>query len=138
MPTARILVMDDEQAILNLAREFLQMMGHQVDTAIEGAAAVSKYREAMNAGRPFDLVIMDLTVPEGMNGVDTMARLLEMDPDVSVVVSSGYADDPVISNLSSYGFQGVVLKPWPMDELRCVVEGIIKQRAKTRPNKQRG
>jgi two-component system, cell cycle sensor histidine kinase and response regulator CckA len=124
---ARILVMDDEQAIRQLAKRMLASSRYEVETATNGAEAIQLYDAARQEGRPFDAVVLDLTVQGGMGGKETIRRLLEKDPSVRAVVSSGYSMDPVMANFREFGFQGVVAKPYQMESflntLRAVLEG---------------
>ncbi len=122
----RILVMDDEDFIRELASVMLDKMGYEVTTAQDGQAAVNRYKEAMAAGHPFDAVILDLTVPGGMGGKETMRRLLSLDPNVRAVVSSGYSNDPVMANHAAYGFCGAVKKPYLVQELSQLLNVVVK------------
>jgi two-component system cell cycle sensor histidine kinase/response regulator CckA len=90
----RILVMDDEELIRKLAKELLMELGYEVSLAREGSEAIDIYKQAMSDTRPFDLVIMDLTIPGGLGGKQTISALLEIDPHVKTIVSSGYSNDP--------------------------------------------
>jgi PAS domain S-box-containing protein len=121
----RILVMDDEEMIRELATEMLRSMGYEVETAREGAEALDRYVAARTAGNPFNVVIMDLTVPEGMGGKEMMRRLRELDPQAKAIVSSGYSLDPVMANFQEYGFSGVIPKPYVMEELARVLTEVI-------------
>jgi PAS domain S-box-containing protein len=121
----RVLIMDDERAILDLARESLGRFGYDVDTAVHGAEAIEKFQSAATGGRPFEAIIMDLTVPGGMGGKEAMKRLLEIDPKVRAIVSSGYSHDPVMANYKQFGFAGVVEKPYQIDVLAKAIAGII-------------
>ncbi len=117
----RVLVMDDEVALLALARRVLDPWGCHVEVAPEGAAAVTLFRAAQAAGTPFDVVVLDLTVPGGLGGVATLARLRELDARVWAVVSSGYSQDGVLADPAAHGFQGVLPKPWSAEGLRRVI-----------------
>ncbi len=119
----RILVMDDEHAIRVLAEKILTRSGFSVATAPGGQEAVEIYKQAMDAGTPFDLVIMDLTIPGGIGGKEAIKSLMAIDPQVKSIVSSGYADDPVMANHAEYGFKGIVAKPYTKSEL---LEAILK------------
>jgi two-component system, cell cycle sensor histidine kinase and response regulator CckA len=121
----RILVMDDQQPIRELAREMLSGCGYEVALAADGAQAVALYRRAREAGQPFDVVILDLTVPGGMGGKEAMSELLALDPQVNAIVSSGFANDPIMADFQRHGFSGVVPKPYRMRELLEVVQGVI-------------
>jgi CheY-like chemotaxis protein len=113
----RILVMDDEAMIRKLAGELLSYLGYEVDFALDGAEAIKRYKEAMSAKKPFDAVILDLTVKGGMGGKETIKKLTKIDPHVVAIVSSGYCNDPGITDFGQYGFSGVVTKPYTMSEL---------------------
>jgi PAS domain S-box-containing protein len=123
--SGRILVMDDELAIRDVARASLARLGYEVDTAEHGNEAVEKYQSAKLEGRPYHAVIMDLTVPGGMGGKETVKRLLEIDPKVQAIVSSGYSHDPVMSKYQEFGFAGVVEKPYKIDALAKTLAAIV-------------
>jgi CheY-like chemotaxis protein/anti-sigma regulatory factor (Ser/Thr protein kinase) len=112
----KILVMDDEAMIRQLAGNMLKHLGYDVDFAKEGVETVRKYQAAMDTSAPFDAVILDLTIKGGMGGRETMQQLKAIDPAVKAVVSSGYSDDPVIANYEQYGFCEAVGKPYEMVE----------------------
>jgi PAS domain S-box-containing protein len=120
----KLLVMDDEPILQELAKRTLQRLGHQIEIARHGQEAIQLYEAAFNAGQPFDLVLLDLTIPGGMGGKQTIARLLELDPQVKAVVCSGYSSDPIMSNYREHGFVDVLLKPYRMEELRKVLERV--------------
>jgi PAS domain S-box-containing protein len=112
----RVLVMDDENRVLEVAVEMLGILGYEVTTTRDGRKALQLYTTAM-ASKPYDFVILDLTVPGGMGGEDTIRKLLELDPDVRALVSSGYANDPIMAEYSRYGFCGVIPKPYTIENL---------------------
>ena len=124
----RILLIDDEQSIRRAAREILQRLGYEVEAAPEGRAGLDLYRRARDSGRPFDAVIVDLTVPGGMGGRETIRELLRLDPEARGIVSSGYSNDPVMSSYAEYGFRGVVAKPYSMADLATVLERVLADR----------
>jgi len=113
----RILVMDDEAMIRKLAGELLTYLGYEVDFAMDGTEAVKRYKQAMTSKKPFDAVILDLTVKGGMGGKEAIQKLTKIDPHVIGIVSSGYCNDPGITDYGRYGFSGVVAKPYTMGEL---------------------
>ena len=126
----RVLVMDDEETILTTMRDILTRLGYEVTFAREGAEVVELYRNAMGErGTPFDVVIMDLTIAGGMGGKDAVKKLLEIDPRVKAIVSSGYPKDPVMSEYRQYGFSGVVAKPFRIRELSEVVYRVMNDPA---------
>jgi PAS domain S-box-containing protein len=122
----RILVMDDEDYIRELALSMLTKLGYEVVVAEDGQTAVDLYRKAFDRGRPYDAVILDLTVPGGMGGQETIARLIEIDKDVRAIVSSGYSNDPVIANYTQYGFHGAVQKPYLVQEMSQLLKLVLK------------
>jgi CheY-like chemotaxis protein len=113
----RILVMDDEAMIRKLAGELLGYLGYDVDFALDGAEAIQRYKEAMDSKKPFDAVILDLTVKGGMGGKETIQKLVKIDPQIVAILSSGYCNDPGITDFGRYGFRGVVTKPYTISEL---------------------
>lgn len=108
----RVLVMDDDEMVRSVAGKILTHLGYEADFAADGEEALTLYATAHNAGRPFDVVIMDLTIPGGLGGKEAIRRLLDMDPEARAIVSSGYADDPILTNYQEYGFKGVIRKPY--------------------------
>lgn len=118
---SRILVMDDEQIILDVVVEMLEFLGHEVEKAHDGAEAVQAYQRAMADGRRFDIVMLDLTVPGGMGGKEAVKQLLQLDPEVKAIVSSGYASDTTVSDFRSFGFSGVLSKPYTLQDIEKVV-----------------
>ncbi len=123
--TARILVMDDEEIIRNMSSELICALGHDVEVAKHGQEALEKYQEAIAAGKPFDIVILDLTVRGGMGGSETIQKLLEIDPMVKAIVSSGYSDDAATSNYEKQGFKAFLKKPYNVITLREVLDKIL-------------
>ncbi len=122
----RILVMDDEELVLDVIKGMLSMLGYKVEVARDGEGAVKLYEAARAKGEPFDVVILDLTVPGGMGGKETMQRLLKIDPDVKAIVSSGYSHDPIMSNYKKYGFKAVIAKPYGINELTEVLSKVFE------------
>jgi len=121
----KILVMDDEVVVREAVTSLLQYLGYEVDTAKEGQEAIEMFELSRKIGRPYDVVIMDLTVPGGMGGKDAVVKIRELDPSAKVIVSSGYYTDPVLANFKAYGFDGVVPKPYQVEELGTVVKEVL-------------
>jgi len=121
----KILIMDDEECIRELLDAMLSYLGYQTDSAGEGAEAVARYAKAKQAGQPYAAVIMDLTIPGGMGGKEAVIKLLEIDPAVKTIVSSGYSNDPVMADYRKYGFSGVVTKPFDTEQLSRVLHEVI-------------
>lgn len=113
----RVLLMDDEASIRKVGGELLKRLGYEVDVAENGEEALDRCAQAVRAGAPYHLVILDLTVPGGMGGKECMQRLKAIDPHVKGIVSSGYSSDPVMAEYQKYGFDGVVAKPYQLREL---------------------
>ncbi len=112
----KVLIMDDEALLLDVAAEMLEVLGYEVTTALNGIKALEEYKAAM-ATKPYDFVILDLTVPGGMGGEETISKLLELNPKVKALVSSGYANDPIMAEYSRFGFRGVIPKPYTIENL---------------------
>ncbi len=122
----RVLVMDDEELVRNVAGEMLKTIGYEVEFAKDGFEAIEKYRKAKEREKVFDCVILDLTVPGGMGGKELIKKLVKIDPGVRAIVSSGYSNDPIMSNYREYGFSGVVPKPYEIQELSNVLHEVVK------------
>jgi len=115
----RLLVMDDEKIVREVVKCTLNHMGYNnVDFAVDGEEVLSLYRKSFEAGNPYSLVILDLTVPGGMGGEETMKELLKMNPKINAIVSSGYSNEPVMSEYRKYGFKGAITKPYTIDQLQ--------------------
>ncbi len=126
--TGRILVMDDEEMIRNLAGNILKRLGYEPAFAQNGEEAIALYQEALSSGTPFDAVILDLTVKGGLGGKETIQRLVAIDPAVRGIVSSGYAHDPGVTNYRDYGFCAVVAKPYRIKEISDQLERLLGKR----------
>ena len=123
----RILLMDDDHAILSTIGPLLRRRGYTVVTAEDGAGAIERYREATASGVPFDAVVMDLTVPGGMGGLEATRQILALDPGARVIVSSGYSDAPVMADHRRYGFADVLPKPYRIEELVWMLRGLMEE-----------
>jgi CheY-like chemotaxis protein len=122
----RILIMDDEESVRQIAGKIVQALGYDVAFACEGQEAVERWRQARTAGQPFDLVIMDLTIPGGRGGREAIRELLALDPAAKAVVSSGYCQDPVMANHRKYGFVDVLAKPYSVADMGRVLATILR------------
>jgi CheY-like chemotaxis protein len=123
----RVLVMDDEQAIRDVARAMLRRLGYDVECVANGTDAIQLYREAMEHGKRYDVVLLDLTIPDGLGGLETAAMLREGDPEVVTVVSSGYSVDPIMADHLQHGFAGVLPKPYRLDEMAQVMDRVRRR-----------
>jgi CheY-like chemotaxis protein len=123
--TGRVLVVDDEEAIRALVDFTLGHLGYQVMQAESALEGVNIYRQKFEAGERFDLVILDLTLPGGMGGKEALKKLIEIDPTVNAIVSSGYATDATMSRYQDFGFRGVIAKPYEAAELGKIVYDTI-------------
>jgi CheY-like chemotaxis protein len=116
-PKGRFLLLDDEEIVRDVLREMLVVLGCEADEATDGRECIALYKKALKEGRPYHGVIMDLTIPGGMGGQETLVKLHQLDPQVKAIVSSGYANDPIMANYQEYGFCGVVPKPYKVEDL---------------------
>jgi PAS domain S-box-containing protein len=123
--TGRILIMDDEPSILDVAGKLINALGHRVEFASQGKEAIEKYRDARQSGQPFDIVILDLTIRGGMGGAETLQKLSEIDPDVKAVVSSGYSSDMVIADYRAHGFKAYLKKPYNIENLQEILNMLL-------------
>ena len=124
----RILLMDDDLMVLDIASRMLDHLGYYTSTAKDGDGAVKLYKQEFKSEHPFDLVILDLTVPCGIGGAKTIPELIKIDPKVKAIVSSGYSNDPVMANYEDYGFCGVVQKPYTKGELSEILNKVFEER----------
>jgi len=124
--TGRVLFMDDEEPIRQMAEMLLQRLGFETTIVPDGAAVVRAFTQAQVDGRRYDLVVMDLTVPGGMGGKEAMEILLKLDPQVKAIVSSGYSSDPVMANYRAYGFRGRAAKPYRVSDLAKALRRVLE------------
>ena len=123
--SGHVLVMDDQEIVRNVAAAMLDSCGYTFDFAVDGKEAIEKYISAAKSGNPFDIVIMDLTIPGGMGGKEAVKELLAIDPEAKIIVSSGYSTDPVMANYTDYGFRGRLIKPFQMKDLKKELSRIM-------------
>jgi PAS domain S-box-containing protein len=121
----KILVMDDEEILRNLAGELLTGFGYEVQAARNGEEAIELYEKALSEGNGFHAVIMDLTIPGGMGGRETIKKLIEIDPAAKAIVCSGYSNDPIMADYLCYGFKGVVNKPYRAQDLVKEIDRVL-------------
>ncbi len=121
----RILLLDDEDIVLDVLQEMLTFLGCETDEAKDGEQAIALYQKALKKGRPYSGVIMDLTIPGGLGGRETLSKLKQIDPEVKAIVSSGYANDPIMTKFKEHGFCGVVPKPYKVEDLSQALTAIF-------------
>ncbi len=119
----RVLVMDDEPVVRQVATDMLASLGCDVETCCDGAEAVSRHKEARAAGRPFAAIVLDLTVPGGPGGARAAEELRRVDPDVRLIASSGYTEDALMAGFRGHGFDAVLPKPYSLEQLREALVG---------------
>ena len=124
----KILLMDDEQIILDVTQEVLKFLKYDVVFARDGLAAIDLYKKEKTSGEPFDIVILDLSVPTGMGGKETIEHLRKFDPAIKAIISSGYCNDPVVENFSQYGFSGRLTKPYKISDLKNLLEELMRNK----------
>ena len=124
-PSARIMVMDDEDLVKKVVKSQLEYLGHEVLFVADGLEAVGRYRERMGTDEKIDCIIMDLTIPGGIGGREAVQDILAIDPDARVIVASGYFNDPVMANYREYGFMAAVSKPFNLDELQRAIASVL-------------
>ncbi|MBN2810224.1 MAG: response regulator [Deltaproteobacteria bacterium] len=128
MSGGRVLVMDDDVIVCETTAELLSFVGYNVTTAADGREAIKLYQEARHRNQPIDIVILDLTVPGGMGGEETIRELRKLDADVVAVATSGYCNNPVMANYSDYGFKGVLPKPCKLEMMQQVIAELLSAR----------
>ncbi len=122
-----VLVMDDAQNVRDMIVKMLQKLGFKTGIACNGEEAIEKYQSAMQSESPYQLIIMDLAVVGGMGGQQAVQKLLEIDPHLKAIVSSGHAYDPVVSEYSKHGFKGAIVKPYTLAEINREIQRVISQ-----------
>lgn len=128
--TGSILLMDDEEPILDVMEKLLIRKGFAVSTVRDGKEAVSMYKRSFETGKRFDVVVMDLTIPGGMGGKEAIQELKALDPNVVAVASSGFSNDPIMSDPAAYGFSAILPKPYNIRDLIELVRSLILQNRK--------
>ncbi|MPY86710.1 MAG: PAS domain S-box protein [Luteitalea sp.] len=122
----RILVMDDERMISDVTGAMLRALGYESEAVSDGRQALERYRAAQQASQPFSAVIMDLTIPGGMGGVEAVGHLRELDPQARVLVVSGYADSGVLADYAQHGFDALLPKPFSLRDLALALSSLLK------------
>ena len=123
--TGRVLFMDDDEHICNLTASMLQSLDYKFDIAKRGEDAIALYKRYLNIGRPYDAVIMDLTVVGGMGGEEAFIALHDLDPDIRAIVSSGYDNEDMAKQYLDMGFCGYLTKPYRVTDLGKVLKTVL-------------
>ncbi len=121
----KILVLEDEEIVRDVLVNMLSKIGYEVTAVIDGVEAVELYKKTKDTTDPYDVVIMDLTIPGGMGGQEALGKLLEIDPGTKAIASSGYSDGSVMVDFRKHGFSGFVAKPYNIQELSTLVHELI-------------
>ena len=121
----RILLMDDEGMVRDIAGVMIRSLGHEVELVEDGEKAIDTYRESIKSGRPFDIAILDLTVRGGKGAAEAMTVLLQIDPHIKAIVSSGYGDSSVISEFEKKGFKASLKKPYDIVSLNSTLNSLL-------------
>lgn len=122
----RILFMDDEEMLRDVVSSMLELLGYEVTVAANGDEAVRFYKQELAAGNVFDIVILDLTIPGGMGGRETIRELISIDPSVRAIVASGYSNDPVMAEYKKFGFKGTIIKPFDTENLKKTLDAVVQ------------
>lgn len=133
----RILVMDDEASVREVLSHMLLRLGYEPVCVPDGGQALEVYQQALKSQEKFAAVILDLTVPGGLGGKETMQLLRQLDPQIRAIVSSGYGDDPIMARCADFGFQGVIAKPYKITDLSRVLHTVLNQNPTHRPRPQK-
>ncbi len=132
MGSGKILVMDDEEIVRGVTGVMLDSLGYIVEFAQDGSEAIALYKKSLESGEPFDAVLMDLTIPGGMGGKEAIAQLREVDPAIQAIVSSGYANNPIMANYRQYGFAAVISKPYKIESLSRTLYDLLQGETRVR------
>jgi CheY-like chemotaxis protein len=124
---ARILVMDDAQVVISALRENLPELGYEIEFAINGDQAISLYKKELYSGNRFDIVLIDLNIAKGLGGEETIKKLIEIDPKVQAIVSSGYPTEAAMLKPEKFGFRAAIDKPYRMEELNELLNKVMKK-----------
>ena len=123
----RILVMDDERSIRRMVEDALTQFGYEVTAAPDGQAAIDLFSQALTSGKTYDAILLDLTIPGAMGGKEALQHLRKLDPHVKAIVTSGYSDDPIMSDFRAFGFQDILVKPYKIVDLAKSLESLCAQ-----------
>ncbi|MBI4849465.1 MAG: PAS domain S-box protein [Nitrospirae bacterium] len=122
----KILLMEDDKIIQKSVARIVKQLGYEVEVADDGDEAIELYKKAGESAKPFDVVMMDLTIRGGMGGKEAIKILFDIDPDVKAIVSSGYSNDPIMADFKQYGFKGILTKPFEIEELSALLHRVME------------
>jgi len=125
LPGGRVLIMDDDELVQEILSNMLTHLGFEVSIAADGREALQRFKRAKQANTPFLFIIMDITIPGGMGGKETIKRLRRINKEIPVLASSGYSNDPIMSQFKRYGFNGAIEKPYELGALRHILEKLL-------------
>jgi len=125
-PSLKVLLLDDEPSIRMVIPRWLQQMGCLVTACADGCQTIEAYKQSMEAGNPFDILLLDLTIPGGIGGKEVLREILSMNPTAKAIISSGYAKDPIMANHALHGFKDVLDKPYTKDQLQKVLAKVME------------
>jgi CheY-like chemotaxis protein len=113
----RVLVMDDDAFVRGVIRGMLAEAGYDIRVSKNGVEAIGYFKEAKDLGRPFDTVILNLHIPSGMGGDETMGFLRDLDPQVSAILLTADINHPAVAHYETLGFKTAIIKPFTRDDL---------------------
>ena len=117
----RILVLDDNEMIRDVTKEMLEQLGHKVDGFFDGDDAIQAYRKNLDQGIPYDIMFLDLTIPNSLGGEEVLAEIHSFDETAKAIVTSGYSNNDIISNYKDYGFMGILKKPYQLEDIQDIL-----------------
>ena len=125
----RVLIMDDEEMILDILSRMFDHLGYEITTCLDGAQAIAAFAKSKSHAETFDVVMMDLVIPNGVGGQDAVHTIKKIDPNAKVIASSGHLDHPVMMDHNKFGFNAVLEKPYKLEKLQQVIEAVISSSA---------
>ncbi len=126
MTPKKILILDDEDLILELAREILMILGFDVVGVKSSQAAIAEFKKAIEQNEPFCLVLFDMTLAEDVSGADVLKEIKKIDPNIKAIISSGYTSDDISEEPEKYGFDAAIPKPYSMNKLKEVIDKVLE------------
>jgi CheY-like chemotaxis protein len=118
--------MDDEDAIRKILKEMLEYLGYRVLSSSNGEEAIALYKETRDRGEKIDAVILDLTIPGGMGGRETVQELKKIDQGITAIASSGYSQTEEVGKYLEFGFSAFVPKPFRLEDISEALHSVNK------------